>query len=494
MYRSLAAPTAITARNSVWNDQPTPLKPMMLGNPAHAHPSPSNNAIQSASTHHHDRVPPISERPPSLKPLDLGHPSLVGRMSLHGRRKSATTLIKRVSRPTDFRRLEYTEKLRTSLKPLQLDPVVLREANKADLIKRGAYLDLDSSPLPEHSAMTDDCTRRSYRATRGTPWERCQQLAASASSSSPAAIAGERGQGILAPPEKPEPKRPTLSAQSSSSSLQSLRHQGMESGVLATSTPSSEKTRLHRRRSNHMGTGDSADLDLEKEMLELNTIIEERRAGAARPRSAALQHVPAVAPSMDVTARSETLTDIASALSRPTSPPAPEASHQLASPAIPPTSPAKSRLSRPFMSMPDVTIAQEEDQHQHQHQQQQHIRRPSSRITGWLSTLLSSSPSQTTSAFANPPPPERAAVLSSSSRHRTTSEASLCTTTTRTDPDSPATTTTSTSTPTAPSPDLSRAHSRPVTVDGLLDARAREVGAWPQMRRQSHPGQVGLAL
>ena len=56
---------------------------------------------------------------------------------------------------------------------------------------------------------------------------------------------------------------------------------------------------------------------MEKEVLELNTIVEERRAESNRVRSKDNHHVPAVAPSMQVGARSETLNDIGSALSRP---------------------------------------------------------------------------------------------------------------------------------------------------------------------------------
>jgi hypothetical protein len=63
--------------------------------------------------------------------------------------------------------------------------------------------------------------------------------------------------------------------------------------------------------------GNPGDSDVEKEVLELNTIVEERRAEGNRLRSRDGRHIPAVAPSMQVGVRSETLNDIGSALSRP---------------------------------------------------------------------------------------------------------------------------------------------------------------------------------
>ena len=61
---------------------------------------------------------------------------------------------------------------------------------------------------------------------------------------------------------------------------------------------------------------------------ELNTIVEERRTENKKARSRE-SHIPAVAPSMQVRARSETLNDIGSALSRPliSSPPPASASN-----------------------------------------------------------------------------------------------------------------------------------------------------------------------
>ena len=77
--------------------------------------------------------------------------------------------------------------------------------------------------------------------------------------------------------------------------------------------------RLQRKRSSQSRSsfGSPGDSDVEKDVLELNTIVEERRAEVNRIRSRDSCHVPGVAPSMQVSVSSETLNDIGSALSRP---------------------------------------------------------------------------------------------------------------------------------------------------------------------------------
>ncbi len=73
-----------------------------------------------------------------------------------------------------------------------------------------------------------------------------------------------------------------------------------------------------------------AKADVDDAIRELNTIVEERRADAIRCSASSIvarphDHVPAIAPLMKVRARSETLSDIGSALSTPlTSKPLPE--------------------------------------------------------------------------------------------------------------------------------------------------------------------------
>lgn len=102
----------------------------------------------------------------------------------------------------------------------------------------------------------------------------------------------------------------------------SLKHHSREASNSSVHSAISERpragSRLQRKRSNqsHKSHGHSGDSDVEREVLELNTIVEERRAEGNKGRSRN-SHVPAVAPAMQVNARSETLNDIGSALSRP---------------------------------------------------------------------------------------------------------------------------------------------------------------------------------
>ncbi|KAF2165063.1 hypothetical protein M409DRAFT_55963 [Zasmidium cellare ATCC 36951] len=491
--KKISRPT--TARNTIWNEQPTPLRPMP-STPSRTLTATTDKGIEAAFNDD-DLVRPISERPPSIKPLDFGGESpLLGKMSLHARQKSSTTLPKRISisRPTDFRRLEYTEKQRRSLVPLQLSPVVLREHTPEPLSHdpTGNRLSRSADGLMEDTTNI----RNSYRASRGTPFERCQQLSSTARLSEPAAGVNERGQIIL-DTKVNTPTRPPLSTQSSSSSMHSLRRQALESSSSASTTPSrpsSERIRLKRKRSNQKNSGGSAELNVDKEILELNTIVEERRAESTRPQSPTGDgHVPAVAPLMPVRARSETLTDIGSAFSRPlisvtTSMSQPE--ENTISPVektFSPVTPIKSRLSRPFVSMPDPSVDQTG---------RVPIRRPSSRVTGWLTSLLSSS--STPAPNTSNPTQEPFYTCAPPVRRRPVSEASLCTS--NTDLESPAFTATS-------SP-MSKSHSRsltaesrmtpispPSTVDENVEpgsAITKPDDPWPLV--VEHPSQVGLAL
>ncbi|KAK4631728.1 hypothetical protein CLAFUW4_02887 [Fulvia fulva] len=482
--KNISKPT--TARNAIWNEQPTPLQPM--GN----HPTAvaiSHKGIDTAFNEN-DRVRPIAERAPSIHTLDFGEASLVGKMSLHSRKKSSTTLLSRMSigRPTDFRRMDYTEKQRRSLVPLQLAPVSLRDSMPEGLDTMAPHGDASLSL----EALVETPTRSSYRASRGSPYLRCQQLSSAALSSTPTIAVSEEGPAIVESVTVPQLARPVLSTQSSSSSIRSLRRQALESRGSNTSAlprPSSEMIRLTRKRSSQKNSADSADLD--KEILELNTIIEERRAEAGRSHSPANAHVSAVAPMMQIRARSTTLTDIGSAFSRPlisvstTMESNDHPSHALAE-TISPVVPVKSRLSQPFMSMPDPAVVEEKPTRQ--------IRRPSSRMTGWISSLLSSSghnikaSNDAEEPFYSCGPPVR---------QRGVSEASQCTTVTELD--SPVLTA-------ASSPTL-KGHSRSYTGDSRItpispastvdekmeaDLKTKSGEQWPVI--MEHPNEVGLAL
>ena len=122
---------------------------------------------------------------------------------------------------------------------------------------------------------------------------------------------------IIIPAGERHPGRPSLGSRSRSSG--SLRRNGRERSVSSTtSRPSSERQRAKRKRSfqSVRRTLGDDDEDVEKEIVELNTIVEERRAETAREDTPE-QHVAAVAPSMQIRARYETLDAIGSALSRP---------------------------------------------------------------------------------------------------------------------------------------------------------------------------------
>jgi hypothetical protein len=105
----------------------------------------------------------------------------------------------------------------------------------------------------------------------------------------------------------------------SSSYRQHSRDISTSSSLNTLTEPPKNGARLQRKRSNQSKSsfGNPGDSDVEKEVLELNTIVEERRAEGNRVRSRDSRHIPAVAPSMQVGVRSETLNDIGSVLSRP---------------------------------------------------------------------------------------------------------------------------------------------------------------------------------
>jgi hypothetical protein len=118
--------------------------------------------------------------------------------------------------------------------------------------------------------------------------------------------------------------------------------------------------RLQRKRSNQSKSsfGNPGDSDVEKEVLELNTIVEERRAEGNRVRSRDSRHIPAVAPSMQVGVRSETLNDIGSALSRP--------------------------LAENHIRKADASLDTDDKEH----------RPRTSRVSGWLSDVTTSTKSE----------------------------------------------------------------------------------------------------
>lgn len=317
---SVAASTSIR----LCNEQPLPRQTLNTF-PTSAYSAPdvydqTDNTIEG--TRHKNQV---SERPPSLRPLDLGS-SLLGGLPHHKRQKSSQSHTKRpsISAPYSFRRLDHYDAQRQSLVPLRLGPVVLRESpippeiNDPTPPKPTLQLDTHTRLASTQNLLDDDqdSRPRSYRAHRESPFQRCQQRSSGMwplPSTRPSDDTGLASTSI----EESVPIRPAISTKSSSSSLR--RQTGEIYGSSVTPRSSTERLRPKRKRSQqslrkHMV--ENGDPEVDREILELNTIVEERRAEAARDGSVD-QHVPAIAPSMQVRARSETLDAIGSALSRP---------------------------------------------------------------------------------------------------------------------------------------------------------------------------------
>ena len=77
---------------------------------------------------HRHRPSDAPDRPPSLKPLDLGETTLLPRWSWNARQKQSHVTRPSISAPYQFRRLDNTDAQSQSLVPLRLGPVILRES------------------------------------------------------------------------------------------------------------------------------------------------------------------------------------------------------------------------------------------------------------------------------------------------------------------------------------------------------------------------------
>ena len=419
-----------STRAGLCNEQPTAHENI------YSIPARSTNAtgrnqhsyIDDKSFYEHDLVRPITQQPPSLKPLDLGEKSLFGKISAFGRQKCSPSQPTRpvIGLPTNFRRLDVDDAQRHDLVPLKLGPVVLRETPDPDALAMTARYGYDPSRSTDSLVLAAD--REPYQAIRNTPFERCQQISSSACGSPVVQQSDNPGSF-----QEPRPTRPPLSTHSSSSSIRSLRRQGTDNASTS-STPSKASIEWHRlkriKSSQSMSRGGH---EIEREILELNTIVEERRADATRS-TAPTEHVPAVAPSMMVKARSETLNDIGSVFSRPLTAPRPTSIHASHARSL-----SATNIVRPASTKTASTSTS----------------RAKSRVTGWLSGILpttSSNYHHQTTPLSEPfykcvPPP--------SSAHRPMSDASICTTVTQLE--SPGLTT-------ASSP-VSKGHSRTLTAD-----------------------------
>ncbi|TKA78912.1 hypothetical protein B0A55_03914 [Friedmanniomyces simplex] len=297
-----------------------------------------------------DGVRAVPAQAPSLKPLELGNSLLRTPRPTQWRPESSLgdhTHHTGIGAPTSFRRVEHTDSQRASLVPLRLGPVVL--SNPSDNASTTPTSTAARPHLRSDSTqgLMSQSKRESYRAQGDAPFQRCHQSSTTALSTKTSASSlgsGHLTNSLASPAIQPSTNRTRISRASSSNSL---HRQALE-----TRAASSERIPLKRKRSLQnvrKSSAEHGEAKLEKEVLELNTIVEERRTDPPRPQGPPPQHVAAVAPTMEVRARKETLNDIGSALARPFT--ARESSHMNTifdspdKPRRPSTSRASSRVS-----------------------------------------------------------------------------------------------------------------------------------------------------
>ena len=263
-------------------------------------------------------------RPPSIKPLDLGSAELMPSPTLYTDHEQRS---RHRSRPSTsgavaLRQSEHSDGHRASLVPMKLGPVVLKQPGPATT----SAPDLARPRPRDRSGSVRDSVmqrrRESYRATRETPFQRCQRLGAAtvAIEEAPASASLERA--VTSP--EPVLTFASFSANTTMPSLaQPVSHEPAPDHLPTTPRRStSERHRLKRKASSqslrkHSGSLERVPEGIDQEISELNAIIEERRAVHMRPRSPEIHHIAAIAPAMALRARSETLNDIGSALARP---------------------------------------------------------------------------------------------------------------------------------------------------------------------------------
>lgn len=258
-------------------------------------------------------------------PLDIENPLTPDRRPQPRTRRTSFGRTKRpsISAPYAFRRLGHDDGQRQSLVPLRLGPVVLRDSplpRDSECGQRTSQLDRlkhkrsDSTiELPHEPEMPELSTRQQRR----TPFERCNASGTSLDTAPlvaevPSAAQPGRVRHVS------NPARPSLWKKSS---LESVQRQPTppKSLVLLPSELSRDRIRPRHKRSwptMRRPYSESGDEDLDHEILELKTIVEERRAETNR-RNTSDQHIPAVAPQMQIRARSETLDAIGSAFFQP---------------------------------------------------------------------------------------------------------------------------------------------------------------------------------
>jgi hypothetical protein len=299
----------------------------------------------------------------TLEPLDLGSSSLMPRR-VEGE-VGVTCENRHINRPS-------SSSLQ-GLVPLRLGPVVLRDAPSEPDESNGTIMpatvpDSTDAQRPRSDSMQrllDQTLQDPYLDTRDTPFQRCSRRSTDLLAMIPTRSTDDN-----------TTTRQTISTQSSSSSLRRQANETKTNHAQSFTEGSRPASRLKRKHSDQLirkTSSRSTEAAIEQEILELTTIVEERRAEAARSGTPD-GHVPAVAPLMKVRARSETLTDIGSAFSRPAT-----------SGDISQTRGALEARSRP--TRPASSYAQS---------------RSSSRIAGWLSSIITSSDGRRSSHLDEP--------------------------------------------------------------------------------------------
>lgn len=351
---------------------------------------------------------------------------------------------------------------KSQLVPLRLGPIVLRDDPDAN--REAIAPPIKQRPRSDSTQeLLQDTHRRSYLETRETPFQRCSRLSINASSTSQAP-ASEIS------PEPVDIVRPhtTTSQNAAQASVLGTMHQSLEADKPAQMTvpATRSRARLQRKRSDQSAKKSQTslrDTSVEREIFELKSIVRDRRAGDRRADELD-HHVPAVAPAMQVRARSETLDDIGSAFSRPL------------------TSRGQPRLRNGQTARQSST----------QGGASLDNARCGSRVSGWLSNIMPSSSSSNTVQTGEPF--YKCVPSSRSVQSRRTSPCSS-----RTEVESPGLTLATSPTAT------SNAHSRTLTAESQITGLSPVDGAYDALDDvQSNKGnwssafdkndQVGLAL
>ena len=203
---------------------------------------------------------------------------------------------------TPFRRSGSTDRLRTGLVPLRLAPIVLKEA-------------------PHESELAQDAGENISERTRSESMQSLLPLATQQSQDRPAELAGRRR-----PLTDQEPYRVvrrgeqhighyrdrqrlvtrSRSAHSDASSEGSSRQSRTASTINSPVDSLSAQSKLLRSRPHRSSRSPSLErtgVSVESEVLELNTIVEERRGDPDSPSNMQREHVAAIAPTMRASMR-----------------------------------------------------------------------------------------------------------------------------------------------------------------------------------------------